>query len=583
MEATSIAFPGFTNLSATIGSRLLKRSLSSSVAVGGKQQPLSRLLKPTIHVCRNLGRGLNVRSASISRDAPVTTSSGLPLKEVPGSYGLPFFGAFFDKMAFYWTEGTPHYYENRMAQHKSTVYRMNTVPGPPFFPDPRVIVLLDQKSYRTLFDVDKVDKKDAFVGTFVPDVAFTGGYRVLAYLDPLEEKHTILKSFCFEILKSSGRRVFPEFHKALSEVFVQWETGLEKNGKVKFNEALSVGTVSFNFRALLNADPTDPDTKATLGKDAASIIKSWIIPQIIPLSVIRLPIFLKLALAPFIELLFHTFPMPYSLVKTKHQKIVAFFRENAKETLDMAEKQFGLDREEALHNLLFYTCFNAWGGINFLFPAIVSRLGSTSEEFQRELSAEVRKAIEDNGGLNPAALNSMPLVQSAVYEVFRTDPPVAYQYGRAKKDLIIESHDAAFQVKKGEMLAGYMPLAHRDPKVFADPEVFNPKRFLGEKGQKLVQYVIWSNGPQTETPSAHNKQCPGKDFITTIANLLVAEIYSTYEMLKADGDTLVSVKQVSVCRVILGHALERQFFSLKSCVGTCSSERNASGSWLSSG
>ncbi|KAL3694281.1 hypothetical protein R1sor_007932 [Riccia sorocarpa] len=447
-------------------SRNINRSTTPTcVALGGAG--VFRLREPTTNVSRKSERGLKVRSTSIPQEglSRSKTTGGLPLKEVPGSYGLPFFGPFFDKLAFYWTEGPPDYYKNRMAKHNSTVYRMNTVPEPPGFPDPRVIVLLDQKSYRTLFDVDK-------------------------------------------------------------------ETGLKKDGKVKFKEALSVGTVRFNFKALVNADPTDPGTKATLGKDAVSFIQAWAFPQIIPRAVIPLPGPVKVVLAPFIELLIHTFPIPYSLVKTKHERIVAFFRENAKELLDTAEKQFGLDREEALHNLMFYTCFNSWGGMNILFPTIIRRLGSTSAEFQRELSAEVRKAIQKNGGLNPVALNSMPLVQSAVYEVFRIEPPVPFQYGRARKDLIIESHDAAFRVKKGEMLARYMPVAHRDPKVFADPDIFDPKRFLGEKGQKLVQYVIWSNGPQTESSTAHNKQCPGKDFITPSANLLVAEIYSTTEPLE---------------------------------------------------
>ncbi|KAL2635290.1 hypothetical protein R1flu_006769 [Riccia fluitans] len=541
---TTIGFVGFATPTATTSS--LKRNLSSYVVLGGASGNELRKFR-SIKGTATSGRRLQIRSTTSLQDATTTKINGLPVREIPGSYGPAFWGAFSDKIAYYWTEGVPRFYENRRDKYNSTVYRMNTVPGPPFFPDPRVIVLLDQKSYRTLFDVEKVEKTNVFTGTYMPSLDYTGGYRVLPYLDPSEEKHSLLKEFCFEVLKSSGRRVFPEFHKALNEVFEAWETGLKnsKDRKIKFMDALSVETLRFNVRAFLEADPVDPNTEASLGKEAVGIIRWWTLPQIMPIAVLSLPIFFAFLLAPLFELLLHTFPLPFSLVKSKRQKIVDFFRANSKEVLDMAETRFGLDRNEALENLIFYTCFNSWGGINFLFPAIIGRLGSTSAEFQRELSAEVRKAIEENGGLNPAALSSMPLVQSAVYEVMRIQPPVPFQYGRAKKDLIIESHDAAFRVKKGEMLAGYMPLAHKDPKVFTDPEGFNPKRFMEEEGEKLVQHLLWSNGSQTETPTVHNKQCPGKNFITIIAQLLVAEIYSKYETISVDGDTLVALNRAS--------------------------------------
>jgi hydroperoxide dehydratase len=42
-------------------------------------------------------------------------------------------------------------------------------------------------------------------------LSFTGGYRVLPYLDPSEERHTKLKTFCFNILKDNGPRLFSEF------------------------------------------------------------------------------------------------------------------------------------------------------------------------------------------------------------------------------------------------------------------------------------------------------------------------------------------------------------------------------------
>ncbi|KAL2611666.1 hypothetical protein R1flu_023358 [Riccia fluitans] len=551
MAAMSIRLPGLGNPTVTgsppvkseRGRSIIRVSLNGERGGGSNSESGNRSLKATGAQPRAVSTDVQTVFTS-SDDATTSTSSGLPLRDVPGCYGIPFVGAFWDKMATYWFEGMPGFHENRRVKYNSTVYRMNTVPGPPFFPDPRVIVLLDQKSFQTLFDMDKVEKRDVFTGTYVPSLEFTGGYRVLPYLDPSEEKHALLKTFCFEVLKSSGKRVFPEFHSALSDVFVAWEAGLKKDGNVKFNQALAQATLRFNIKAFLNVDPTDPNVEANMGKDAVRIVNLYNLAQIFPTVAFPLSLPAKLFLGPLIELLLHTFPVPFLLLKPNYDKLLAFFRANSDVLLDVAET-LTLDRDEALHNLLFNTVFNSWGGINFLFPQIVKTLGSTSIVFQRELSAEVRRAIRENGGLNPAALRAMPRVESAVLEVFRLHPPVPFQYARAKKDLIIESHDAAFRVKKGEMLAGFNTLACKDPKVFTDPEVYNPDRFLGEEGQKLVQCVLWSNGPQTDTPSIYNKQCPGKNFITTIAQLLVAEIYSIYETISVQGDTLTALQRHS--------------------------------------
>nr|GEZ81749.1 allene oxide synthase [Tanacetum cinerariifolium] len=127
-----------------------------------------------------------------------------------------------------------------------------------------------------------------------------------------------------------------------------------------------------------------------------------------------------------------------------------------------------------------------------------------------------------------AAMEQMPLMKSVVYESLRIEPPVALQYGKAKQDMTIESHDAVFKVKEGEMLFGYQPFATKDPKIFDRPEEFVPDRFVGE-GEKLLKYVTWSNGPETETPTAGNKQCAGKDFVVLITRLFVVELFRRYD------------------------------------------------------
>ncbi|KAJ0536075.1 Allene oxide synthase [Helianthus annuus] len=158
-----------------------------------------------------------------------------------------------------------------------------------------------------------------------------------------------------------------------------------------------------------------------------------------------------------------------------------------------------------------------YGGVKILFPNTLKWIGLAGESLHTQLAEEIRGAIKSygDGKVTMEAIEQMPLTKSVVYESLRIDPPVPPQYGKAKSNFTIESHDATFEVKKGEMLFGYQPFATRDPKVFDRPEEFVPDRFVGD-GEALLKYVMWSNGPETESPTLENKQCAGKNFVVLI-------------------------------------------------------------------
>ncbi|KAK2982875.1 hypothetical protein RJ640_009717 [Escallonia rubra] len=152
--------------------------------------------------------------------------------------------------------------------------------------------------------------------------------------------------------------------------------------------------------------------------------------------------------------------------------------------------------------------------MKIFFPNMLKWIGRAGAKLHTELAQEIRSAVKSNGGeVTMAAMEQMPLMKSVVYESLRIEPPVASQYGRAKRDFIIESHDVAFEVKEGELLFGYQPFATKDPKIFDRPEEFVPSRFVGEEGEEKLRHVLWSNGPETESPTVGNKQCAGGPLI----------------------------------------------------------------------
>ncbi|XP_066308678.1 allene oxide synthase 4-like [Miscanthus floridulus] len=97
----------------------------------------------------------------------------------------------------------------------------------------------------------------------------------------------------------------------------------------------------------------------------------------------------------------------------------------------------------------------------------------------------------------------------------------------AWRDMVVESHDAAYEVKKGEMVFGYQPLAKRDERVFQRDREFIPDRFAvcsdDDERRRMLEHMVWSNGPETGTAAEGNKQCPGKDAVV-VGRLMVAEL-----------------------------------------------------------
>lgn len=122
----------------------------------------------------------------------IETSPPPAVRTIPGGYGWPLLGPISDRLNYSWFQGPETFFKKKIEKYKSTVFRTNVPPTFPFFPsvDPRVVAVLDVKSFSHLFDMEIVDKKNVLVGDFMPSVSFTGDLRVCAYLDTSEPQHS---------------------------------------------------------------------------------------------------------------------------------------------------------------------------------------------------------------------------------------------------------------------------------------------------------------------------------------------------------------------------------------------------------
>ncbi|KAI3845149.1 hypothetical protein MKX03_019816 [Papaver bracteatum] len=466
-------------------------------------------------------------------------SRDLPMREIPGGYGLPIIGAIKDRYDFFYLQGKSEFFRSRVDKYNSTVFKTNILPVE-FNKDrnAKVILLLDAISFQILFDVARVEKRDVFTGTFMPSTSFTGGYRVCSYLDPSEPKHTQLKQLFLSLLASRHGNFIPGFQSCLSDLFDNIEKDLSSSKKKEadFNVLDDKMCLDYLFQLFFNIKPKDTE----LGTDGPKVITKWLVLQLHPLITLGLPkIFSWVD-----DLLLHTFQLPSCLAKSDYQKIYDTIYSSSTLILDEAVN-LGITREEACHNLVFLVSFNAFGGLKVFFPNLMKWIALGGETLHKDLVNEIGTIVKSEGGVSFRSIDKMTLTKSVVYEALRIEPPVPNQFGIAKEDLVIRSHDSCFQVKKGEMLFGYQPFATKDPKIFEDPEEFRGSRFVGE-GEKLLKYVYWSNGYETANPTAVNKQCPAKDFIVLLARVMVVEFFLRYDTFTAEIGTLLLGASVKI-------------------------------------
>ncbi|TKY48718.1 Linolenate hydroperoxide lyase [Spatholobus suberectus] len=460
------------------------------------------------------------------------TPTELPIRQIPGSYGWPLLGPMSDRLDYFWFQQPESFFRKRMEKHKSTVFRTNVPPSFPFFVNvnPNVIALLDCKSFSHLFDMDLVDKKDVLVGDFVPSVAFTGNMRVGVYQDTSEPQHSKVKGYIMDILKRSSGIWVSELVSNLDIMWDNIEATLSKSTSVSYLLPLQQFLFTFLCKVLAGADPSrDPK----IAESGYAMLDRWLALQILPTVSIGI-------LQPLEEIFLHSFAYPFFLVSGDYNNLYNFVKQQGKETINRGEIGFGLTQEEAIHNLLFVLGFNSFGGFSIFLPALIGAIATDST-----LQEKLRKEARERGGstLTFDSVKDMDLVQSVVYETLRMNPPVPLQYGRARKDFRLSSHDSAFDVKKGELLCGYQKLVMRDSVIFDEPESFKPDRFAEDKGAQLLNYLYWSNGPQTGSPSTSNKQCAGKDVVTLTAALFVAYLFRRYDSIKGDGSSITALQK----------------------------------------
>src|ERR1700730_15315160 len=120
---------------------------------------------------------------------------------------------------------------------------------------------------------------------------------------------------------------------------------------------------------------------------------------------------------------------------------------------------------------------NSFLGVQSLMKSIVGELSldaATCASLREEMTSELGS---NPGEVKCKDLAKLPMLDKTLREVLRLHPPVFFATGRATQDRLIDSASGLFKLRKGELLIGVIPLAHRDASIFGRPDQFDPRRF----------------------------------------------------------------------------------------------------------
>ena len=165
------------------------------------------------------------------------------------------------------------------------------------------------------------------------------------------------------------------------------------------------------------------------------------------------------------------------------------------------------------------------GGMETTANAICSTLLMISEhpEVEQRLHDEVDTVL---AGRPPTFddIPKLPYLYRVIYETLRMRPPVWLLTRMTTHDTELGGHP----VPKGTIILLSQYLLHHNPDLFADPERFDPDRWLPERADEVTKDAM-------QPFIMGNRKCIGDQFALTEAMLLIATIASNWSMRMVPG------------------------------------------------
>lgn len=117
---------------------------------------------------------------------------------------------------------------------------------------------------------------------------------------------------------------------------------------------------------------------------------------------------------------------------------------------------------------------------------------SEQPEMQTEAAREAAEAL--SGGENPELPERLPLLRRVLEEALRLYPPAP----RFDRQAVAADRLGEHEVAAGDIVSIWPWLIHRHQRLWDEPDVFDPDRFLPERraGRHRFQYIPFGGGPR---------------------------------------------------------------------------------------
>lgn len=144
-------------------------------------------------------------------------------------------------------------------------------------------------------------------------------------------------------------------------------------------------------------------------------------------------------------------------------------------------------------------------------------------DIQSKLFDEIVKTVGKDKKIDEKDIEKMPYLNALTKELLRKHPPTYFVLSHAVTE---PSKLAGYDIPLGTTVEFFTPPIGNDPKIWSDPEKFNPDRFLtgGEDAD-----ITGVTGVKMMPFSIGRRICPGASMATIHLNLMIARLVQEFE------------------------------------------------------
>nr|XP_042902436.1 cytochrome P450 3A18-like isoform X3 [Parasteatoda tepidariorum] len=141
---------------------------------------------------------------------------------------------------------------------------------------------------------------------------------------------------------------------------------------------------------------------------------------------------------------------------------------------------------------------------------------------QDKVFSEIEEVLSaTDGEISYESIQKMKYLDNVISESLRLHPPFIRLDRTAEADFTLT--DTGIIIPKGTLVSVPIYAIHRDPKLFPDPESFNPDRFSSEERDKIVPYSYLPFG-------AGPRNCVGMRFALLEMKICLAYVISIFHV-----------------------------------------------------